>query len=271
MSATDFAIDARANQQRRLEAVGLMTAGLAHDLANSVQTLTSAGNILKAHALVANTADLRPTLAGAAVALRHVETMVAALLGFVRSQPDDRSPFDTAQCIRALEPLLRWSIAADVILSVHLQPDLPQMGCNRQQLESALLNLVRNSNQAIAGGGLIVVAVSTDRDRRHVLLEVADSGAGMSADDRARAFEPFFTTREAGTGLGLATVQRFAHDHAGNVSIDSEPGGGTSIQLRLPAAADASDHQPASHANRTKIQSSDGAVGALALALRSAA
>src|SRR3546814_4498985 len=74
-----------------------MTAGLAHDLANSVQTLTSAGNILKAHDLVANTADLRPTLAGAAVALRHVETMVTALLAFVRSQPDDHSAFDPAQ------------------------------------------------------------------------------------------------------------------------------------------------------------------------------
>src|SRR3546814_8425135 len=95
-----------------------MTAGLAHDLANSVQTLTSAGNILKAHDLVANTAELRPTLAGAAVALRHVETMVTALLAFVRSQPDDHSAFDPAQCIRAIEPLLRWSIAADVVLSV---------------------------------------------------------------------------------------------------------------------------------------------------------
>ena len=271
MSRTDLPIDAAANQQYRLEAVGLMTAGLAHDLANSVQTLTSAGNILRTHALVSGAADLQPMLAGAAVALRHVENMVTALLGFARSQPKDRSPFDPAQCIRALEPLLRWSIAADVVFSVHLQPELPRLGCNRQQLESALLNLVRNSNDAISGGGLIVLAVSTDRDRQHILLEVADSGIGMSAGNRARAFEPLFTTREIGTGLGLATVQRFAHDHAGDVSIDSEPGGGTSVQLRLPAAEDASEDRPASFGNRAKIQSSDGAIVARGRALRSAA
>src|SRR3546814_15027555 len=93
MSGTDLAIDARADQQRRLEAVGLMTAGLAHDLANSVQTLTSAGNILKAHDLVANTEDLRPTLAGPAVALRPVGTMVTAHLAFFTSQPADNPPF----------------------------------------------------------------------------------------------------------------------------------------------------------------------------------
>jgi signal transduction histidine kinase len=258
MSRTDLAIEARTNQQHRLEAVGLMTAGLAHDLANSVQTLTSAGNILQAHALLADAADLRPTLDGAAVALRHVETMVSALLGFVRSRPDDRSPFDPAECVRALEPLLRWSIAADVVLSLHLQPELPRLDCNRQQLESALLNLVRNSNQAIAGGGLIVVAVSADHDRRNILLEVADSGAGMSAGDRSRAFEPFFTMREAGTGLGLATVQRFAQDHGGDVSIDSEPDGGTNVQLRLPAADDEKSHRPLSPANRAAPQASAG-------------
>src|SRR3546814_18595312 len=104
MSGTDLAIDARADQQRRLEAVGLMTAGLAHDLANSVQTLTSAGNILKAHDLVAHTANLPPTSAGAAVALRHVATMVTALLAFVRSQTDAPHAFDPAHSHPPTQP-----------------------------------------------------------------------------------------------------------------------------------------------------------------------
>lgn len=271
MSRTDLVIDARANQQHRLAAVGLMTSGIAHDLANSVQTLTSVGNILRTHALAANAAELGPTLDGAAVALRHMETMVSALLAFVRSQPDDRSPFDPAQCVRALEPLLRWSVAADVVLSVHLQPDLPRLGCNRQQLESALLNLVRNSNQAIDGGGLIVIAVSTDLNRRNILLEVADSGAGMSAGNCARAFEPFFTMRDAGTGLGLATVQRFAHDHAGDVSIDSEPGRGTNVQLRLPAADGQTNERLGSSGNRTSSQVATGSPLKRVRALRSVA
>lgn len=225
-------------QLRRLEAVGLMTAGLAHDLANSVQTLTSAGNILRRHPALACAADLQPALEGAGTALRHIDAMVTALLGFARAQPDEQLPFDPAQCICEIEPLLRWSIAANVVLSIHLEPNMPQLGCSRHQMESAILNLVRNANDAIDGGGLIVVAASTDHDRRHIIVEVADSGIGMSKSTCARAFEPFFTTRGAGTGLGLAMVHRFARNHKGHVSIESEPGGGTNVQLQLPAEAE---------------------------------
>jgi two-component system, NtrC family, sensor histidine kinase HydH len=101
------------------------------------------------------------------------------------------------------------------------------------QLKQAILNLVLNALQATPPGGRVVLG--TSGDARRLVLAVSDDGEGMSAETRAQAFTPFFTTREGGTGLGLPLVRRIADQHGGSVEISSAPGEGTTVRLELPA------------------------------------
>jgi signal transduction histidine kinase len=101
------------------------------------------------------------------------------------------------------------------------------------QLKQAILNLVLNALQATSRGGHVVVR--TSGDKRRLVVAVGDDGEGMSPETRAKAFTPFFTTREGGTGLGLPLVRRIAEQHGGSVEIVSAPGGGTTVTLVFPA------------------------------------
>jgi signal transduction histidine kinase len=102
------------------------------------------------------------------------------------------------------------------------------------QLKQAVLNLVLNALQATPKGGRVVV--STAGDKRRFVVAVADNGEGMSPEAREKAFTPFFTTREDGTGLGLPLVRRIVEQHGGSVEIASAPGEGTTVTLVFPAA-----------------------------------
>jgi signal transduction histidine kinase len=101
------------------------------------------------------------------------------------------------------------------------------------QLKQAVLNLVLNALQATPAGGHVVVRAGGDP--RRLVVEVSDDGEGMSPETRERAFTPFFTTREEGTGLGLALVRRIVEQHGGSVDISSTPGEGTTVTLVFPA------------------------------------
>jgi two-component system sensor histidine kinase HydH len=102
------------------------------------------------------------------------------------------------------------------------------------QLKQAVLNLVLNALQATPRGGHVVVR--TAGDKRRFVVAVADDGEGMSPETRDRAFTPFFTTREDGTGLGLPLVRRIVEEHGGSVEISSTLGEGTTVTLALPPA-----------------------------------
>jgi two-component system sensor histidine kinase AtoS len=114
--------------------------------------------------------------------------------------------------------------------------NLPQVQGNRLELRQVFLNLVLNALQAQPEGGAISVAGRAERKhRRHwLVVTIADKGPGIRPEDRRRVFEPFFTTREKGSGLGLFSVRRIVEAHHGHVAIDSRPGSGTTVEVRLP-------------------------------------
>jgi len=114
-----------------------------------------------------------------------------------------------------------------------IEPGLPAVRADRDQILQVLLNLVRNAVEAMPDGG--PVRVTARREGEAVVFSVTDSGPGISPEDLPRVFEPYFTTKEGGTGLGLAIARRIAEEHGGRLDLESTPGRGATFTLRLPA------------------------------------
>lgn len=224
---------------RRLEALGMMTAGIVHDLGNIIQILSSTVELLDAHPTIKATTALQPPMRRAASSVARASTLIAQVLRFARGGTAERESVDLKQCLMDLKPLLLWIGNNRMRLDIQVEAHVPSVVCNRSDLESALLNLALNARDAMQGRGTLSIA-AVPRRRGHMVTEVAisvgDTGHGMSAQTVARASEPFFTTKTAGrgNGLGLTMVRRFAQEAGGNATLESRPGLGTTVTLVLP-------------------------------------
>src|SRR5207244_850106 len=120
----------------------------------------------------------------------------------------------------------------------YLPADLPPVALHAEMLKQALLNLMLNAEQAMPEGGSLTIqgAVEQQGGQRRVVLSLIDTGAGIAADVLARIFEPFFSTKAGGTGLGLATTKKIVEAHHGSIEVESELGKGTKFTIRLPGA-----------------------------------
>ena len=232
-------------QAEKLEALGQVTGGIAHDFANLLNVVSSSLQVL----------TLRPgerdhVLQAAAVARRAVDRgteLIARLLAFARRQRLELKPADLNSLISAAQPLIAQAAGPRIELVLQLAPGLPPVLTDESQLEIALLNLVVNARDAISRQGRI--SLRTQVTASGVCLTVEDDGSGMSRDVRLHALEPFFTTKgEAGTGLGLPQVYGFMRQAGGSVELDSSPGTGTRVHLRFaqarPVAHEARQPQP---------------------------
>jgi signal transduction histidine kinase len=123
----------------------------------------------------------------------------------------------------------------------HSAPGLTLLG-DPQRLKQVLLNLCRNAIEAMPAGGLLTLRARCQDGE--VVLEVSDTGVGIPADALERVFEPFYTTKEAGTGLGLAVCRRIVEAHGGRLSVRSQPDRGTTIQVHLPLHRSAGGEPP---------------------------
>src|SRR6185312_8919462 len=126
-----------------------------------------------------------------------------------------------------------------ITLALEIAPDLPEIPADEAQLRQALINLVRNAREALASAAekRLSISLSADGPAGRLLLRVADSGPGIEAGDLGRIFDPFFSTKAQGTGLGLALVQQIVVDHGGQIEVDSVPGAGTTFTLAFPIRA----------------------------------
>jgi len=234
--------EARA-RERRLAAVGQLAAGVMHDVNNALNPIMAAAYLLDAHA--DNPAAVRDYAVRIAKAAETGAATAARVGRFIRQEPlqaDREEPVDLSlvcdEVVAMTRPLWAERARGGVI---HLDRDLVDGGRAMVrgiagELREALLNLVQNALDAMAGGGTLGVCTSVTESE--VRLEVRDSGIGMSAEVRERAFEPFFTTKgRAGTGLGLAEVYGIVKRHRGRAEIESIPGGGTTIRLVFPKSS----------------------------------
>jgi signal transduction histidine kinase/CheY-like chemotaxis protein len=223
-------------QSQKMEAVGQLTGGIAHDFNNLLMAIS--GNLQLLTCKLAEDHPARRFADNAAAAAEKGSKLTSQLLAFSRTQKLD---------IRAvqLDPVLRKAnglVGNALGPSIHVQLDLGASdswtATDPDQLELAILNLALNARDAMPGGGLLKVESKVDASQYCTIL-VSDTGVGMTPEVVSHAVEPFFTTKERskGTGLGLAQVYGFANQCGGDLKIFSQPGVGTTIQIRLPRVA----------------------------------
>ena len=229
------AMQAEVQRSERLADLGRVAAGLAHELRNPLASMAGSIELLRtAPGLSTGDARLMDIVLREAARL---EQLVAAFLAFSRPAPPRREPVDLERAVtETLEVFAHDPAAARVRIERDLAPAVAD--CDAGQLRQVLWNLLANAAHAARqreGGGTVLVRCVADGERAR--LEVEDDGPGIPAADLPHLFTPFFTTREGGTGLGLATVQRIVDAHGGAVGVASTPGQRTRFTVRLPAAA----------------------------------
>ena len=236
-------------QSQKMEAVGQLTGGLAHDFNNMLAGVTGHLELMKLRLRMGQTGDLLTRIDAALGVTQRAAALTHRLLAFSRRQALDPKPTSVNALVMSMTDLIERAAGPSIAVRTRLAAALWTTLCDPNQLESALLNLANNARDAMPEGGLLVietenVTLTPAQARRHgdlrpgeyVQVSVRDNGAGMAPDVVARAFDPFFTTKPMGqgTGLGLSMVYGFAHQSGGNVRIESRPGQGTEVRLLLP-------------------------------------
>jgi two-component system NtrC family sensor kinase len=240
------AIEARLHQAQKLEAVGQLTAGMAHDFSNLLTIIS--GNIsLVQSDIDSNDSKRQRWLAAAMNGCQRAAGLTKSLLGFARREADDPQPVDpTAVIASTLE--LPWQSGGTVTIDLQLQRQPWPVFVNPDQLGNAILNLALNARDAMPDGGRLTIECNNCRLDRlaaeqadvpagdYVGIFVSDTGNGMPPEVQEKAFDPFFTTKEAGvgTGLGLSQVYGFVIRSGGHCAIESRAGRGTTVKLYLP-------------------------------------
>jgi signal transduction histidine kinase len=225
------------HQAQKMQAVGQLTAGIAHDFNNLLTVI--GGNLERARRLVGEDPGITRSLQNALSATRRAATVTSQLLSFARKQPLVLKQGNANAVIAELFSFLRETMGSNVPVRIDLADDLPEFVFDRNQLESAIINLAINARDAMPSGGELVLATRLD-DQGHVVISARDHGIGMDDDTIARATEPFFTTKPvgSGTGLGLSQVYGFVSQMGGTIDIQSTPGAGTIVSLIFPGPRD---------------------------------
>ncbi|HHX5672950.1 TPA: ATP-binding protein [Klebsiella pneumoniae] len=223
---------------QKMKAVGQLTGGLAHDFNNLLAVIIGSLELVEPDARDA------PRLSRALKAAERGALLTQRLLAFSRKQALHPQAAAMAPLLENLSELMRHSLPATLSLEIEAQSPAWPAWIDVGQLENALINLVMNARDAMAGrDGVIKIRTWNQRVTRSsgqrqdmVALEVIDHGSGMSQAVKARVFEPFFTTKATGSGLGLSMVYGFVRQSGGRVALESAPGQGTTVRLQLPRA-----------------------------------
>jgi nitrogen-specific signal transduction histidine kinase/CheY-like chemotaxis protein len=236
-------------QAQKMEAIGQLTGGIAHDLNNLLTVILA--NLERAEMMANDPVRFSRAIAGAQRGADRAAALTSQLLAFSRRQPLEPRVVDVGRLLTRLADLLRRTLGEAIEIESVTAGGLWFAFCDPSQLESALVNLAVNARDAMRERGKLTLEASNawlDDDYvkshidvkpgQYVMLAVTDTGSGMAPDIVDRAFEPFFTTKPEGkgTGLGLSQVFGFVKQSEGHVKIYSEPGQGTTVRIYVPRA-----------------------------------
>ncbi len=246
-------------QSQKMEAVGQLTGGIAHDFNNMLAVVIGSLDLME-RKLDPQNHQLRRYIATADDAAQRAALLTQRLLAFSRQQPLKPEPVLVNALVAGMSELIRGSISSEVRLETVLAAGIWHACVDRNQLESAILNLAVNARDAMPEGGRITIETqnahiderysAAHRDvpaGQYVLVAVSDTGSGMSKEVLDKAFDPFFTTKGVGrgTGLGLSQVYGYIKQSGGHVKIYSEPGHGTTVKVYLPRFISEYEEAPA--------------------------
>lgn len=235
-------------QAQKMEAVGQLTGGVAHDFNNMLAVVSGSLELLNRRTSI-DDARSKSLISSALEAARRAGNLTQRLLAFSRQQPLQPEVLEPNKLVIGMSDLFRHSLGADIQLETVLAAGIWRIHADQNQLESVLLNLAVNARDAMPeGGSLTIETQNTHLDQRYVAAEtgvapgqyvmiaVTDTGGGMPPEVVAKAFDPFFTTKEVGkgTGLGLSQVYGFVKQSGGHIKIYSEVGQGTTVKIYLP-------------------------------------
>ena len=227
-------LEAQLLQAQKMEVVGLLASGLAHDFNNTLAAASGFATLIEE---ISTDAEIRADARAILDVLERARGVLRQLLSFARHSDKSSDPVDVRLVVRGLLPLLRQLIGPEIRINAELADEPMIARVDAGQLDQALINLAINARDAMPGGGLLTIAVSSvGRRGSSIEIVVHDSGAGIAPAVQARMFEPFFTTKELskGSGLGLAMVRGFAAGAGGEVAVESTPGRGSRFSIRLP-------------------------------------
>ncbi len=235
-------------QTQKMEALGQLTGGVAHDFNNLLHVIRNAVTIVQ-NRRRDDDPEISRYLEMAKRNTDRAANTTSRLLAFARQQALDPKPTDINRLVSGMAELLRTTLGENVSMEVVVGSGLWPVALDRNQLETALLNLAVNARDAMPRSGKLTIETSNAfldesyaqrhsevRPGQYAMLAVSDTGVGMSSEIANRAFEPFFTTKESGrgTGLGLSQVFGFVKQSGGHVKIYSEPGQGTTVKMYFP-------------------------------------
>lgn len=250
-------------QSQKMEALGQLTGGIAHDLNNMLQGIVLPLQIIRQRIAQGRQDEADKYIESGLAAAKRAASLTQRLLAFSRRQPLDSRAVDLAVSLRGLEPMLRSTCGENIALQFALPPDLWPALTDAHQFESAILNLAINGRDAMPRGGTLCIAAANVQAEPggaravpgldagdYVCVKVSDTGTGMPANVIARAFDPFFTTKPLGqgTGLGLSMIYGFMRQSGGIALLESTEGQGTCVSLyfrRSEFAAEQAGAEPA--------------------------
>jgi PAS domain S-box-containing protein len=242
-------IEAQLHHAQKMEAIGNLTGGMAHDFNNHLAIIIGNLDVLReTRGFEPHEAELLQDALDAAL---NGAELTRRLLAFARRQPLRPQAIEANALIANITRLLARTLGENIAIELQLDPAIPSVLADSAQLETAIANLANNARDAMPGGGRLTIATKTDildaayaaehndvESGRYVVVEVSDTGTGMPPEIVARIFEPFYTTKApgSGTGLGLSMVFGFLKQSGGHINVYSEPGRGTVFRLYLRPA-----------------------------------
>lgn len=240
--AVDITEKARLEEQflrsQRMENLGQLAAGIAHDLNNILSPVLMAAPLLRLHT---TRSEDRRILDAVEKSAERGGALVKQILAFARGAGSERLLLQPKHILREVGELMTDTFPKNIRLEIDIPSDLWTMHANPTQLHQIVLNLCINARDAMPAGGTLTLRARNDpAPPPGIVIEVGDTGVGIPSENRGRIFEPFFTTKgeHGGTGLGLATVRGIIAGHQGRIDLESSPGFGSTFRVWLPASGD---------------------------------
>jgi len=223
-------------ESERLNALTLLAAGVAHEIGNPLNSLNIHLQLMERQARKVDGAAQKELQESIDIARAEINRLDSIVTQFLRAIRPTRPQLRPENVNTIVEEAVRFFAAEikdrDIVVEQELRSDLPLLHLDRDQLKQAFYNVIKNSFEAMKRRGIL--HIRTDMDESHVLIRFTDTGGGISAENLSHVFEPYFTTKPSGTGLGLLIVRRIVREHGGELSMESSEGKGLTLTIRLP-------------------------------------
>lgn len=225
-------------ESQKLAAIGHLSAGIAHELRNALSSIKMSLQILEKRMIPQGNDLKRFDIARREV--EHLEELVNNVLIYARPAEPKKRPCDIKRIIdHSLIMAEKNILDKELAVETDIAPNIPDINCDEEMLAQALLNLYRNAAEASEQNGLIRVNVRlAENDNNQVCIEIEDEGPGINEEDIPNVFNPFFTKKKYGTGLGLAQVKKIVELHHGSIGLQNKESRGAKVFIVLPVNAE---------------------------------